>query len=138
MRAITTTGQDDLHVIETAVPEPGPGEVRVAVTAAGVNSFDIAGAQRRASTGWGGSPSPTGPASAGISPGRSTPSGPASNGPAVGTAVAAMLDNFDVPLGAYAEFAIAPAAGVAVLPDRGRPDRRRHRSDQRVDRGPGP
>jgi len=28
-----------------------------------------------------------------------------------------MLDNFDVALGAYADFAVAPAAGVAVLPD---------------------
>ncbi len=117
MRAITTTGQDDLHVVETAVPEPGPGEVRVAVTAAGVNSFDIAvrgGVFHR--LGWINQSDRTG--LGWDLAGTVDALGPGVNGPAVGTAVAAMLDNFDVPLGAYAEFAIAPAAGVAVLPDR--------------------
>lgn len=116
MRAITTTGHDDLHVTETAVPEPGPGELRVAVTAAGVNSFDIAVRRGffhqlgmitqtdRTGLGW-------------DLAGTVDALGPGVDGPAIGTPVAAMLDNFDVPLGAYAEYAIAPAAGVAVLPD---------------------
>jgi NADPH:quinone reductase-like Zn-dependent oxidoreductase len=43
--------------------------------------------------------------------------GPGVAGPAVGTGVAALLDTIDVPLGAYAEFTVVPAAGVAVLPD---------------------
>jgi NADPH:quinone reductase-like Zn-dependent oxidoreductase len=116
MRAITTTGQDDLHVIETAIPEPGPGELRVAVTAAGVNSFDIAvrsGVFHR--LGWIRQSGQTG--LGWDLAGTVDALGPGIDGPAIGTPVAAMLDDFDVPLGAYAEFAIAPAAGVAVLPD---------------------
>ena len=113
----------NLDPAKSGSPSPPPGSTRSTSRCAAASS-----------TGWGGSAGPTGPASAGISPGRSTPSGPGVDGPAVGTPVAAMLDNFDVPLGAYAEFAISPAAGVAVLPGWGRPDRRRHRSDQRADR----
>jgi NADPH:quinone reductase-like Zn-dependent oxidoreductase len=115
MRAITTTGHDDLHVIETAVPEPGPGEIRIAVTAAGVNSFDIAVRRgvfhrlgmisRSDQTGLGWDVAGTVDAL-----------GSGVDGPPVGTPVAAMLDDFDVALGGYAEFAISPAAGVAALP----------------------
>ena len=116
MRAITTTGQDDLHLVDAAVPEPGPGELRVAVTAAGVNSFDIAvraGVFHR--LGWITQSDRTG--LGWDLAGTVDALGPGVDGPAIGTPVAAMLDNFDVPLGAYAEFAIAPAAGVAALPD---------------------
>ena len=116
MRAITTTGNDDLHLIETAVPQPGPGELRVAVTAAGVNSFDIA--VRRGFFHQVGMITRTDQTGLGWDlAGTVDALGPGVDGPAVGTPVAAMLDNFDVVLGAYAEFAIAPAAGVAVLPD---------------------
>jgi NADPH:quinone reductase-like Zn-dependent oxidoreductase len=116
MRAIITTGHDDLQVIETAVPVPGPGELRIAVTAAGVNSFDIA--VRRGvfhQLGWITHTDQTGLGWDLAGTVDALGSGVA--GPAIGTPVAAMLDNFDVPLGAYAEFAIAPAAGVAALPD---------------------
>jgi NADPH:quinone reductase-like Zn-dependent oxidoreductase len=115
MRAIITTGHGDLHVIETSVPEPGPGELRIAVTAAGVNSFDIAvrsGVFHQ--LGWITQTDQTG--LGWDLAGTVHALGSGVDGPSVGTPVAAMLDNFDVTLGAYAEFAIAPAAGVAVLP----------------------
>lgn len=116
MRAITTTGHDDLQVTETAVPEPGPGELRVAVTAAGVNSFDIA--VRRGVFHQLGMITRSGQTGLGWDlTGTVDALGPGVDGPAVGTPVAAMLDNFDVALGAYAEYAVAPAVGVAVLPD---------------------
>ena len=44
MRALVVrrpTGPDSLEIIDTPVPEPGPGQVRIAVTAAAVNPIDL-------------------------------------------------------------------------------------------------
>ncbi|XKK39319.1 alcohol dehydrogenase catalytic domain-containing protein [Nocardiopsis sp. ARC36] len=44
MRAVSFSDYGDpsvLTVVESEVPEPGPGQVRVAVRAAGVNPFDV-------------------------------------------------------------------------------------------------
>lgn len=116
MRAVVTTSPDALHLIETATPTPGPDEIRVRVTAAGVNPVDITtrkGVFHR--LGLIDQPEHTGLGwdLAGIVDAL----GPNVSGPAVGTAVAALLDTMNVPLGAYAEFAVVPAAGVAALPE---------------------
>jgi len=45
MRALvarTVDGPDAIELVETAVPEPGPGQVRIAVAAAAVNPVDVA------------------------------------------------------------------------------------------------
>ena len=116
MRAVVTTGNDTLDIVETATPAPGPGEVLVRVLAAAVNPVDIwtrQGIFHRADV---------------IEPGRPTglgwdvtgtveAVGPDVHDLALGTTVAAVLSGFDIPLRAYADFVVAPAAAVAIVPD---------------------
>jgi NADPH:quinone reductase-like Zn-dependent oxidoreductase len=116
MHAVVTTTPGTLQLIETPIPEPGPGELRIRVAAAGVNPADITtreGVFHR--LGWISQPKHTG--LGWDLAGTVDALGPGVVGPAVGARVAALLDTIDVPLGAYADFTVVPAAGVAVLPD---------------------
>ncbi|SDO49557.1 NADPH:quinone reductase [Nakamurella panacisegetis] len=115
MRAIITTGHDDLQLIDTPIPTPGPGQLRLAVRAAGTNPVENtirSGAFHRA-----GFITQTGTTGLGSDvAGTVDALGPDVLGPAVGTPVAAALDAFDVPLGAYAEYVVVDADSIAELP----------------------
>jgi NADPH2:quinone reductase len=114
MRAIVVTrfgGPEVLEWAEVGEPEPGRGEVRIAVRAAGVNPVD---AQNRADGTWAGVRPPWIPGYevAGVvdhlGAGVDTVS--------VGDRVMAMT-HFRRHAGGYAEFVALPAEAVAVLPD---------------------
>jgi putative PIG3 family NAD(P)H quinone oxidoreductase len=110
MQAITfdAPGDEDiLSLAELPDPEPGPGEVLIAVAAAGVNNADLQ--QRRGSY----------PPPAGASPvlglevsGTIAALGPGVRDRAVGDRVAALL-----PGGGYAELAVADASQLLPVPD---------------------
>lgn len=109
MRAVTVTEYGDSEVLETVdrdVPEPGPGEVRVAVRAAGINFADIM--QRRGH--YQGGPSPP------YVPGLEVAGVVDAVGEGVGRDVGDEVAGF-VETGGYAEFALANAAGLFDLPD---------------------
>jgi len=111
---------DGLEIIEVAAPEPGPGEIRIRVAAAGVNPVDIAtrsGQVRswgwitendRLGLGWE------------LSGTVSAVGAPAVDGPAhqfkVGDQVAALSWGTDRPLAAYAEEAVVAASAAALVP----------------------
>jgi NADPH2:quinone reductase len=109
MRAIEVTAYGDSDVVERTEreqPEPGPGEVRIAVEAAGINFADIM--QRRGH--YHGGPEPPfvpGMEVAGVvdAVGEGVPR-------EVGEHVVTMVDG-----GGYAEYAIADAAGLLPVPD---------------------
>lgn len=118
MRAIVITesgGPEALQLVETPAPEPGPGQILVRVSAAAVNPVDLqTAAGMFHELGWINQPDTTG-----IGwdvAGTVARLGPGVAGPAVGTAVAALLDTLDVPLGGYAEAVLVPAPAVAALP----------------------
>ncbi|MGA5822441.1 NADP-dependent oxidoreductase [Kitasatospora sp. NPDC094028] len=119
MRAVVVRefgGPAALELVEVARPEPGPGEVRVRVEAAGVNPVDaatragvLAGAglmARREVTGIGwelaGLVDAVGPGVTGLAPGRR---------------VIGLRDRLDVDLGTYADFAVLDADALALAPD---------------------
>ena len=116
MRAIVTTGQNDLHLIDAPVPAPGPGQVRLQVLAAGTNPVDNAikaGGFHRA-----GFITQTGNTGLGWDvAGTIDALGPDVSDLALGSTVAALLDEFDVPLGAYADYVVVAADSVAAIPD---------------------
>jgi NADPH:quinone reductase-like Zn-dependent oxidoreductase len=104
-------GPEVLSVIQADVPEPGPGEVVIAVKAAGINPFDhkvVAGAMGAAPDQL---PLPVGLEVAGVV----TAVGPDATGPAgpvaVGDEVAAQPVT-----GGYAEYVIVPARVVVPKP----------------------
>jgi NADPH:quinone reductase-like Zn-dependent oxidoreductase len=104
-----------ITVIDVAVPEPGPGEIRIDVAAAGVNPVDLgtrAGFFHEAGlvhqpehTGLGWDVAGT---VAATGPGVELP---------VGTRVAGIAPGFDRPLGTYAEQVVMRTDAVAVVPD---------------------
>jgi putative PIG3 family NAD(P)H quinone oxidoreductase len=110
MRHIATTGPGGPEVLglaEGPVPTPGPGEVLIAVEAAGVNRPDVV--QREGKY----------PPPPGASPvlglevaGTIAAVGPDAGDWAVGDAVCALLAG-----GGYAEYAVAPAAQCLPIPD---------------------
>src|SRR3954451_818695 len=109
MRTLQQTSLDgprDLRLITDApVPSPGPGEVLIRVTAAGVNFVDISQARGT----FGGGPQP--PYLAGIEgAGEVTAVGEGVTGPAPGTHVIGV----SIGGGAFAEYMLLPA--VAALP----------------------
>ena len=107
MRAIRiaqTGGPEVLHVAELEVPRPGPGEVRVRLSYAGVNFLDT---YHRT----------------GLYP-VATPFTPGSEGAGVVDAIGPGVDTFaegDVVAyaserGSYAEYAVVPASKLAPVP----------------------
>jgi NADPH:quinone reductase-like Zn-dependent oxidoreductase len=115
MRAIvceSTGGPEVLTLREVATPDPGPGEVRVRVEAAGVNPIDWKtrsglGAART----FGGRPFVVGWDVTGVVDAL----GPDAAGFAVGDAVLGMA-KFPGPEGAYAEYVTVPAAQLRARP----------------------
>ncbi|MQY15559.1 2-haloacrylate reductase [Streptomyces sp. RB5] len=118
MRAVIVTepgGPEALRVVETAVPEPGPGQVRIRVGAAGVNPVDTAvragvfvqvgvvAERARYGVGW-------------DAAGVVDAVGAGVTGVAVGDSVVALLDLLDLELGAYAEQLVVDAYAVAPAP----------------------
>lgn len=107
MRAIqvqTTGGPDVMHLMDVALPEPGPGQARVKLAATGVNFIDIyirAGLYNRLL--------PLIPGSEGS--GIVDAVGPDVTEVQIGDRVASMAL-----LGAYAEYALAPAAQLVPVP----------------------
>ena len=109
MRAIEVTSYGDSEAIEPTErerPEPGAGEVRIAVAAAGINFADIM--QRRGHYHGG----PAAPFVPGLEVAGTIDAVGDGVGREVGEAVVSMVDN-----GGYAEYALADAAGLLPVPD---------------------
>ncbi|MBG0564223.1 zinc-binding dehydrogenase [Actinoplanes aureus] len=108
MRALQQTtldGPGDLRLIDTPVPVPGPGELLVRVTAAGINFADVM--QTRGTYAGG----PSAPYLAGFeAAGRVVALGPGVTGPRIGTAVVGTGH------GAFAEYMTMPAAEAISVP----------------------
>jgi NADPH:quinone reductase-like Zn-dependent oxidoreductase len=117
MRAVVVRdfgGPEALEVIDTQTPEPGPGQVRIAVAAAGVNPVDLAVRNGvlvdigftlpRAQYGLGWDVAGTVDA---VGEGA---------GFAVGDRVVGLIDRLDLPLGGYAQYAVLDGAAVGHAP----------------------
>jgi NADPH:quinone reductase-like Zn-dependent oxidoreductase len=111
----TPDGPDSIEIIDVPVVEPGRGQVRVEIAAAGVNPVDVgvaAGLFHRRGlvhqpdhTGLGWDFAGT---VAAVGPGVDLP---------VGSRVAGLVDGFDRDFGTYAEQLVLPASDVALVPD---------------------
>ena len=102
MRAVGFTKiNGEIVELERPVPEPGPGEVLIRVSHAGVNFAEVQ--HRRGDFG---EPEPDGDVPGLEAAGVVAAVGAAVDGLAVGDQVTAYLPNF----GGYAEYAVAPAA----------------------------
>jgi NADPH2:quinone reductase len=109
MRAIQVNAYGDRETMEPTErerPEPSPGEVRIAVEAAGINFADIM--QRRGHYHGG----PEAPFVPGLEVAGTIDAVGEGVGREVGEPVVTMVDN-----GGYAEYAIADAAGLLPVPD---------------------
>lgn len=118
MRAVVITqpgGPEALQIIQAELPEPAAGEVRIRVAAAAVNPVDVITRQGVFhELGW-----ITQPGTTGLGwdvAGTIDAVGAGVEGWSKGTAVAAIRDTLDVPLGTYAEAVIVPAAAIAAIP----------------------
>ncbi|MFD7873658.1 NADP-dependent oxidoreductase [Streptomyces sp. NPDC059766] len=112
MRAVVVTsfgGPEAVQVVETEVPEPGAGQVRIKVAAAALNPVDAAvragvfgGAGGRIGLGWdvAGTVDAVGPAAAW----------------SVGDEVVALAPGVAEPLGSHAEYVVVGADAVAEAP----------------------
>ncbi|GAA2358410.1 NADP-dependent oxidoreductase [Streptomyces cuspidosporus] len=118
MRAVVVRefgGPEALEVVEVPVPEPGAGQIRIRVEAAAVNPVDalvrsggtvrngMALPRERYGIGW-------------DAAGTVDALGAGVTGFAVGDRVIGMIDRLDLPLGAYAEYALLEAAETAPAP----------------------
>jgi NADPH2:quinone reductase len=114
MRAIvydTFGGPDVLHLREVALPEPGPGQVRVAIYAAGTNPVD---AGNRQDGSWAGLHPPVIPGS--DASGVIDVVGPGVTRFAPGDEVFYMVDFLNNSRGTYAEYHVVDAALIACKP----------------------
>lgn len=114
MRAIvfdTFGGPDVLHLQEVALPEPGPGQVRVAIYAAGTNPVD---AGNRQDGSWAGLHPPVIPGC--DASGVIDVVGPGVTTFAPGDEVFYMADFLHNPWGTYAEYHVMDAAFIARKP----------------------
>jgi NADPH:quinone reductase-like Zn-dependent oxidoreductase len=112
MKAVIVTefgGPEQLRLAEVPDPQPGPGQVRIVVRAAGVNPVD---AGNRADGSWAGLQAPCilGYDIAGVVESL----GPGATGPPLGTRVMAMT-HFPEGAGGYAELAVTDADLVAPI-----------------------
>ena len=118
MRAVVVTefgGPEAVRVVETEVPEPGAGQVRIRVAAAALNPVDagvragvFGGAGKQIGLGW----DVAGTVDAvGVAGG--TPSGGAWS---VGDEVVALDHGVAKPLGAHAEYVVVDTDAVALAP----------------------
>ncbi|WP_228122300.1 alcohol dehydrogenase catalytic domain-containing protein [Saccharothrix syringae] len=107
LRQTSTAGPRDLRLVDDVpVPTPGPGEVLVRVTAAGVNFADVM--QTRGT--YGGGPRP--PYTAGFeAAGEVVAPGPGTTAPAVGAHVVGTGS------GAFAEYAVLEAGSTMPVPE---------------------
>jgi NADPH2:quinone reductase len=118
MRAVVVRqfgGPEVLELIDAAVPEPGPGQVRIRVAAAAVNPVDLAvrsglfsepgilGSAGQSGIGW-------------DVAGLIDETGPGVTGLAAGDAVIGLSDRLDVPTGGYAEQIVLDATAVGRVP----------------------
>jgi NADPH:quinone reductase len=118
MRAVVVRqfgGPQALELIEAAVPEPGPGQVRIRVAGAAVNPVDLAirsglfsepgilGTTGQAGLGW-------------DVAGVIDRAGAGVTGLAAGDAVIGLSDRLDVAVGGYAEQIVLDASAVARAP----------------------
>jgi NADPH:quinone reductase-like Zn-dependent oxidoreductase len=111
----TPGGPDSIEIIDVPVVEPGPGQVRVAIAAAGVNPVDVALAAGvfhqlglvdqpdHTGLGW-------------DFAGTVTALGDGVD-LAVGSRVAGLIDGFDRDFGTYAEQLVVPVSATALVPD---------------------
>ena len=109
MKAVAVTefgGSEGMDVVDRDEPEPGPGEVRIEVKAAGINFADIM--QRRGE--YQGGPEPP------YVPGMEAAGVVDAVGEGVGREVGDEVVGF-LEQGGYAEYAIANAAGLFDLPE---------------------
>lgn len=119
MRAVVVRdfgGPEAMEIVDQAVPEPGPGQVRIAVEAASVNPVDrwvragaiveVGMAVPREQFGFGWDVAGTVDA---VGEG---------GGFAVGDRVIGLIDRLDLPTGAYAEYAVLDRANVGYAPRR--------------------
>src|SRR6266568_8394347 len=98
---------EEMTFAETAIPEPGAGEVRIANRAAALNFFDILQIQGKYQV------KPPFPFTPGAEvAGTVDAVGAGVTGLAVGARVLAMT-----PGGAFAEYSLAPAARVFLMPE---------------------
>src|SRR5260221_13122210 len=114
MRAIvydTFGGPDVLHLREVALPEPGPGQVRVAISAAGTNPVD---AQNRQDGSWADVHPPVIPGC--DASGVIDVVGPGVRRFAPGDEVFYMVDFLHNASGTYAEYQVVDAALIARKP----------------------
>jgi NADPH:quinone reductase-like Zn-dependent oxidoreductase len=112
---ITPGDPEAITVIDAPVPEPGVGEVRIEVAAAGVNPVDLGTREGffhrlglvhqpdHTGLGW-------------DVAGTVVATGPGVDLP-IGTRVAGIAPGFDRPLGTYAEQVVLTADAIAVVPD---------------------
>ena len=118
MRAVVVRqlgGPEALELIDAAVPEPGPGQVRIRVAAAAVNPVDLA--VRSGLFSEPGLLATAGQAGLGWDvAGVIDAAGPGVTGLAVGDAVIGLSDRLDVDLGGYAEQIVLDASAVARAP----------------------
>lgn len=110
---IKETGAPEvLQIAELPTPEPGPGEVLIRVTAAGINFADT---RQRAGTYFMPLPLPAVPGSEIV--GIVEKPGAGVENLKIGTRVAASLFAAGIMTGGYAEYAVAPAKIVVPIPD---------------------
>lgn len=111
----TPAGPDSIEIIDVAIVEPGPGEVRVEIAAAPVNPVDL-GVASGVFHGMGLVHQPEWTGLGWDFAGTVVAVG-AGVDLAVGTRVAGLIDGFDRDFGTYAEQLVVSAANVAVIPD---------------------
>ncbi|WP_333770867.1 NADP-dependent oxidoreductase [Streptomyces sp. IBSBF 2435] len=117
MRAVVVRdfgGPDALETVEHPLPEPGAGQVRIAVQAAAVNPVDLAvraGAMLAI-----GFAEPQPQFGLGWDVAGTVDAVGAGAGFAVGDAVIGLVDRLDLPTGAYAEYVVLDAAAVGRAP----------------------